>query len=174
MRIYCKRAATVALFTALGAAGSAPMAQVSDNPDFPAILSAALAEVRGDFPIGRVYLDRVVVDTSRRMAPPLINRREHKFPQDWAAPNGVMTVQTDVATPVCNPGYIDCRLPNGVVAVLAMSDPLIQGDSARVIVRHSQITGMVAARVTTVVESVTLKKVNGEWKVTKRKVRATA
>jgi hypothetical protein len=108
------------------------------------------------------------------MAPPLINRREHKLPQDWAAPNGVMTVDTDVTTAGCTPGYIHCRMPNGVVAVIAMSDPVIHGDSARVIVRHSQPTGVVADRVTTTVETVTLRKVNGEWKVTKRKVSATA
>ena len=179
MRIYYKRSIVVGLLLALSAMGSASFAQAHEThtqepSDFPAILSATLAEVRGDFPIGRVYLDRVVVDTTRRMAPPLINRREHKFPQDWAAPNGVQTVQTDMATPVCNAGYIECRLPNGVVAVIAMSDPVINGDSARVIVRHSEMTGVVAARVTTTVETVTLRKANGEWKVTRRKVKATA
>jgi hypothetical protein len=174
MRIYYKRPTVVAsLVAALAGIVSAPLAQGPDSLDIPAVLSAALAEVRGDFPIGRVYLDRVVVDTTRRMAPPLIKRREHKFPQDWAAPNGVMTVDTDAAT-VCTPGYIDCRLPSGVVAVVAMSDPVIHGDSARVIVRHSQVTGTVGARVTTTVETVTLRKADGEWKVTRRKVTATA
>jgi hypothetical protein len=174
MRIYYRRSLVVgSVITALAGSGAVPLAQAPDSTDFPAILSATLGEVRGDFPIGRVYLDRVVVDTTRRLAPPLINRREHKFPQDWAAPNGVMTVQTDVATPVCTPGYIQCRLPNGVVAVVAMSDPVIHGDSARVIVRHSEMTGAVATRVTTTVESVTLRKANGEWKVTKRKIKAT-
>ena len=174
MRIYYKRSVVVgSLVAALAGIGGAPLAQGPDSLDIPAVLSAALGEVRGDFPIGRVYLDRVVVDTTRRMAPPLIKRREHKLPQDWAAPNGVMTVNTDAAT-VCNPGYIECRLPSGVVAVIAMSDPVIHGDSARVIVRHSENTGVVAARVTTTVERVTLRKVNGEWKVTRRKVTATA
>ena len=175
MRIYYKPSTIVgSLAVALLGIASAPLAQSADSSDFHAILSATLAEVRGDFPIGRVYLDRVVVDTTRRLAPPLISRREHKFPQDGAAPNGVMTVQTDLATPVCNPGYIDCRLPNGVVAVIAMSDPVVHGDSARVIVRHSEVTGVIAARVQTTVETVTLRKANGEWKVTRRKVKATA
>ena len=175
MRIYYKRSAIVgSLMAAVAGIGAAPLAQGPDSLDSPAILSATLGEIRGDFPIGRVYLDRVVVDTTRRMAPPLIKRREHKLPQGWAAPNGVQTVNTDVATPVCTHGYIDCRLPSGVVAVIAMSDPVIHGDSARVIVRHSEVTGIVAPRVTTIVETVTLKKANGEWKVTRRKVTATA
>jgi hypothetical protein len=174
MRIYYKRYVVVgSLVAAMVGIGGAPLAQRPDSLDIPAVLSAALGEVRGDFPIGRVYLDRVIVDTTRRMAPPLIKRREHRFPQDWAAPNGVMTVDTDAAA-VCTPGYIECRLPAGVVAVIAMSDPVIHGDSARVIVRHSEAIGAVAARVTTTVETVTLRKVNGEWKVTKRKVTATA
>jgi hypothetical protein len=164
----------VATFAALAGGAGVMRAQGGESPEAPAVLSAALGEVKGDFPIGRVYLDRVVVDTTRRLAPPLINRREHRFPQDWAAPNGVMTVDTDVATPVCTPGYIDCRLPNGVGATIAMSDAVINGDSARVIVRYSQVTGVVAARVTTTVETVSLRKVDGEWKVTKRKVKATA
>jgi hypothetical protein len=175
MRIYYKRSVVVgSLVAALAGMGSAPLAQGPDSLDISAVLSATLGEVRGDFPIGRVYLDRVIVDTTRRMAPPLVNRREHKLPQDWAAPNGVMTVDTDVATPMCNPGYIQCRLPSGVVAVIAMSEPVIHGDSARVVVRHSEPTGIVATRITTTVETVTLKKVNGEWKVTRRKVSATA
>jgi hypothetical protein len=179
MRIYYKRSVVTGAFAAFAGLGSVALAQThhqhpQESSDVPAVLSATLAEVRGDFPIGRVYLDRVVVDTSRRLAPPLVNRREHKFPQDWAAPNGVMTVNTDAAALVCNPGYIDCRLPSGVVAVVAMSDPAIHGDSARVIVRHSQVTGALTTRVTTTVETVTLKKANGEWKVTRRKVRATA
>lgn len=174
MRIYYGRVAVAGSLVAalVNAVGVSAMPQ--QDTDFPAILSATLAEVRADFPIGRVYLDRVIVDTARRLAPPLANHREHKFPQDWAAPNGVQTVQTDVATPQCTPGYIECRLPNGVVATIAMSDPVINGDTAHVVVRHSEVTGTVAARVTTTVENVTLRKVNGEWKVTKRKVRATA
>jgi hypothetical protein len=149
-------------------------AQVSDSLEIPGVLSAALADVRADFPIGRVYLDRVVADTTRRLLPPLIKRREHRFPQDWAAPNGVITVQTEVATPDCSPGYLHCRMPAGVVATIAMSDPVIAGDSAHVMVRYSQVAGVVSPRVMTTVELITLTKDDGTWKVAKRKIKATA
>jgi hypothetical protein len=169
-----------ALLVALATATAA--AQVSgsrrDRPDTTIdaapILAAALADVRREFAFGRVVLDRVVADTTKRLAPPLVSKREHKAPEGWAKVNEVETVPTELAEPVCNVLKTECRLQSDIVGAIGLSDVTMRGDTARVIARTAETVGTGPYRVrVTVLELSLLRNADGDWRVRKSRIRAT-
>ena len=136
-------------------------------------MAAAIGEIRLEFPFGRVVLDRVVADTGKRLAPPLMSRREHRAPEDWARRERVETVPTELASPECNTLRTQCQLQQDIVGAIAFGDPRIWGDSARVIARYSSNFGEPPTRVRTTVVELTLTRRDGEWKVRRQRIRAT-
>jgi hypothetical protein len=156
---------------ALSAAPAA--AQYTDSPDIARVMSAVVGAIREEFTFDRVVLDRVVIDTTKRLMPPLMSGREHRFPEDWAKTNRVEVVQSDMTSPVCRSGNVDCALPQGVAAAIGLAEPTVRGDSARVIARYRKTVGAMVSRVTTIVEEFHLRKSDGEWKVTNRTIRTT-
>jgi hypothetical protein len=160
--------------SAQAASTQAASAQVSDSTEVTPVMKLVLATIRDEFPFGRVLVDRVVADTTRRLAPPLMSGKTHKLPELWATPNRAEIVQTEMLAPQCRAGNVDCTLPDGVAATVGFSEPTITGDKARVIVRYSKNTGASFGHVATTVEAITLQKLNGDWKVVGRKVRAAA
>jgi hypothetical protein len=149
-----------------GAAAAVP------GDDYGSVLAAAVDEVRREFPFGRVIVDRVVADTSMRLAPPIASRREHIRPEDWARQPSVEVVPTEGTVPVCNVLRTECRLPADVAGVIALGDPDIRGDSARVIVRYAENFGTTTVKVRTTVVELTMLRTDGEWKVRQSRVRA--
>jgi hypothetical protein len=147
----------------------------ADSLEIPKVMSAALGTIRAAFPFGRVLLDRTVIDTTKRLAPPLMSGREHPLPEDWAKPNEVEAVQTSYIQASCRSGNVDCALPAGIAGVIAFSDPTVRGDDASVVVRYYKTTGSdVVARVSTYVEDLRLHRTDGVWKVIGRRIRASA
>lgn len=90
-----------ALVGALAVVAVSAHAQVADSSQFIPVLSAALGAIRDGFPFGNVVLDRVVLDTTKRLAPPLVSRREHPDADLWAKPNRVEAINTEMAHPTC-------------------------------------------------------------------------
>ena len=76
-----------------------------------------------------------------------------------------------MAVPTCQSLNGDCGAMDISVAV-GLSDPVIRGDSARVIARYSNYDGSPAHRLRTTVEILTLRQFDGVWKVQNRKVKA--
>jgi hypothetical protein len=158
------------------ASGSRPVgppSQISDSLLIGPVMQAALGEIRLEFPFGRVVVDRVVADTGKRLLPPLMSRREHPRPEDWAKPERVETVATELTSPECNFMRTQCRLQGDIVGVIAFSDPAIWRDSARVITRFNSNFGDPPTRVRTTVVELTLRLIDGAWKVQKQRIRAT-
>src|SRR5688572_28345836 len=91
----------VAVAAGLMSLPAAARAQI-DSVELVPVMAAALGEIRQEFPFGRVVLDRVVADTAKRLAPPLMSRREHNVPEEWARRERVETVPTELAAPECN------------------------------------------------------------------------
>ena len=146
-------------------------AQVPDSSQFLPVLSAALAAIRDEYGFGRVYVDRVVIDTTKRLAPPLFSRREHKDVDVWAKANGAESINTELAFPTCRTVNADCQ-PTEVAVAIGLSDPVLKGDSARVFVRYARFDGTPSAHLRVTVEELTLREIRGEWKVQRRKVKA--
>ncbi|HYV97268.1 MAG TPA: hypothetical protein VE967_07455 [Gemmatimonadaceae bacterium] len=141
----------------------------ADSAEFVNVLAAAFEEVHSMYPFGRVLVERTVIDTTKRSAPPLMSGRTHPVPERWARGVEVELVTPEMTSPVCHSGTVDCDLPNGVAGVVAFSDPIVRGDSARVTVRYSRNTPAGVGHVSTYVETLSLVKHDGEWKVLKRK-----
>src|SRR6185503_14581822 len=99
----------VAVAAALASLPAAARAQI-DSVELVRVMASALAEIRQEFPFGRVVLDRAVIDTSKRLAPPLMSGREHSRPEDWARRERVQTVTSELAAPECNTLRTMCRL----------------------------------------------------------------
>jgi hypothetical protein len=146
-------------------------AQLVDSAQFAPILSAALGAIRDEFAFGVVVVDRVVIDTTKRLAPPLLSRREHKDAELWAKANRAESINTEMAHPTCRSMNADCQ-PTEVAAAIGLSDPVIAGDSARVFARYARYDGTPAQHLRITVEELTLRQFNGEWKVQHRKVKA--
>ncbi|HKS07419.1 MAG TPA: hypothetical protein VJR92_14025 [Gemmatimonadaceae bacterium] len=151
----------------------APPSQISDSLLIGPVMQAALGEIRMEFPFGRVVLDRVVADTGKRLLPPLMSRREHPRPEDWAKRERIETAATELTSPECNVMRTQCRLQGDIVGVIAFSDPAIWTDSARVIARYNSNFGDPPTRVRTTVVELTLRLIDGRWKVQKQRIRAT-
>ena len=156
---------------ALAATASVAGAQ-PDSTQIPALLCATLGVVREQWPLGRVVLDRVAIDTTKRLAPDLLSRREHRNPEDWARAHRVEAVQSELAQPVCQLGSTQCAMREDIVASIAFADPAIVGDSARVIVRTAENVGGAIAHVSITVEELTLRRSDDGWRVTGRRIRA--
>lgn len=160
-----------ALLASLAVAAAPARAQVSDSSQFIPVLSAALGAIRNEFGFGRVYVDRVVIDTTKRLAPPVFNHREHKDVDIWAKANRAESVNTEIAHPTCTTPNADCQ-PSEVAVAIGLSDPVLRGDSARVLVRYARYDGTPAAHLRVTVEELTLRQIGGEWKVQRRKIKS--
>ena len=156
---------------AVSATATARVSVVVDTLEVTAVLSSALGTIRDEFMGGRAVVDRVVIDTTRRMAPPLLTGREHPYPERWARANRAEAVTSNVTRP-CSAGRSDCMLDDDVAVAVAFSDPVINGDTARVIARYSTHVAMGSSRVSTVVEVITLRKTGREWRVVTRAIKA--
>jgi len=161
--------AAVSLFGMLATAE----AQVSDPAEYGELFSAAMAGIRTEFPFGRVVFDRVIADTTKRLAPPVLSRKEHSAPEEWARQYRVEVVSTDLTRIICEDGSFFCHLPENIVAAIAFSEPVIRGDTATLIARYRENTGMRVRGVRTTVMELTLERSGYEWKVVKREQRAT-
>jgi hypothetical protein len=150
------------------------IAQRADGADSVRIHAAALATIRHEFPSGRIVLDRVQVDTTTRLAKPLLSKREHRDPELWVAGLGIEVAQTEYVTPVCSDGILDCRLPENIRVVVALSEPVIRGDTATLIMRFSENTGTRPHGVRTTVEQLTIVRQGRDWRVSARRTRAIA
>ena len=137
------------------------------------VMRTAIVELQNEFPAGRVVLDRVVADTSKRLAPPVVSRREHVAPEEWVRREWVEAAPTELAAPECNILKTQCRLQGDIVGVIAFADPFIWGDSALVIARFNTNFGDPPTRVRTTVVELTLTRTEGQWKVRKQRIRAT-
>jgi len=156
---------------ALAVAAAPAQGQLVDSAQFVPILSAALGAVREEFPFGVVVVDRVVIDTTKRLAPPLLSRREHKDAEIWTKANRAESINTEMAHPTCRSLNADCQ-PSEVAVAIGLSDPVIAGDSARVIARYARYDGTPAQHLRITVEEFTLRQFDGQWKVQHRKVKA--
>jgi hypothetical protein len=165
--------ATNTLFITIAVAAPMPaLAQQTDLTDTVEIQAAALAAVRHEFPVGRIVLDRVIVDTSSRMALPLASQREHRAPEAWTKGLGIETANSEYLRKICLDGIIGCRLPENISVVVGLSQAVVRGDTAKVIVRFSENTGAVAHGVRTTVEEMTIVRDGRDWELRDRRVRA--
>jgi len=149
-------------------------AQRADGADSVRIHAAALATIRHEFPSGRIVLDRVQIDTTTRLAKPLLSKREHRDPELWVAGLGIEIAQTEYVTPLCSDGILDCRLPDDIRVVVALSEPVIRGDTATLIMRFNENTGTRPHGVRTTVEQLSIVRDGRDWRVAARKTRAIA
>ena len=160
-----------AVAAALAVTAAPARAQIPDSAQFIPILAAALGAIRDDFPFGHAVVDRVVIDTTKRLAPPLLSRREHRDAAIWAKAGRAEAINTELARPTCRSMNNDCDLTEVSVAI-GLSDPVLRGDSARVIARYTRYDGTPAQHLRVTVEELTLRQIGGEWKVQRRRVKA--
>lgn len=165
--------ATKALVLSMVIAAPIPVvAQQTDLADTVEIQATALQAVRHEFPIGRIVLDRVIADTSTRMALPIASAKEHNAPEAWTKGLGIETADSEYLQKICLDGIIGCRLPENISVVVGLSPAMIKGDTATVIVRFSENTGAVAHGVRTTVEEMTIVRSGREWALRNRRVTA--
>jgi hypothetical protein len=153
----------------------APMPVLAQKPDIVdtvEIQATALAAVRHEFPVGRIVLDRVVADTSSRMALPVTSNEEHAAPEAWTKGLGIETADSEYLQKICLDGIIGCRLPENINVVIGVSQAMIRGDTAKVIVRFSENTDAVAHGVRTTVEEMTIVRDGRDWQLARRRVTA--
>lgn len=136
-----------------------------------AVFSLVLDQLRHESASGRVIFDRLILDTTRRLAPPKLQLREHNAPEAWAKRLGAQVVTGPPGEyagvwPLCDD-------VNGYAAV-AFGEPSFRGDTATLVTRFREARPGFGCRVRTIVEVFTVARNTKGWSIVGRRTKSVS